>query len=220
MVDSFNSKIQLSNQLIKTIVNDIKKRQSNTQVNSNIMIEASIRGDLNKLETLIGDLSKLVKLSELSIQEVNRRNKLVNDLIESNRNLKNKFEQIETLVKDKKLNDNSQLYDDKANELYQKMNETEAIQDFHDKIKEQEVGLEVLYQSLKNNRGLNRKMNDEIDNQNQHITEIDGLMDSTNLKVKTTNKRLEEFANKTSNWFLIMIIIIEIIFFFMVTFII
>lgn len=219
MVDSFNSKIQLSNQLIKTIVNDIKKRQSNTQINSNIMIEASIRGDFNKLETLIEDLSKLVKLTELSIQEVNRRNKLVNDLIESNRNLKIKFEKIETLVKDKK-HDNSQLYDDKANESYQKMNETEAIQDFHEKIKEQEVGLDVLYQSLKNNRGLNRKMNDEIDNQNQHLTEIDGLMDSTNLKVKTTNKRLEEFANKTSNWFLIMIIIIEIIFFFMVTFII
>jgi aminopeptidase N len=219
MVDSFNSKIQLSNQLIKTIVTDIKKRQSNTQVNSNIMLEASIRGDFHKLETLIDDLSKLVKLSELSIQEVNRRNKLVNDLIDSNRNIKNKFEQIETLVQDKKLNDNTQLYD-KANESYQRMNETEVIQDFHEKIKEQEVGLDVLYQSLKNNRGLNRKMNDEIDNQNQHLTEIDGLMDSTNMKVKTTNKRLEEFANKTSNWFLIMIIIIEIIFFFMVTFII
>ncbi len=219
-MDNFNEKITESNQIIKSLLTDLRQRQILTKESKpTIHIESTIRGNLIKLDSNISSLKNSIltlNRSQLSIQEVNRRNKLVQDIQNNYTNIKRYFEKS---IIPKTDNQNDITSHKEATEKYSDMSDQEVVLDFKQQIKEQDEGLDVLHSVLKNNRGITRQMNDEVQYQNKQLGEIDGLMDDVKYKIKNTNTKLDDFTKRGSNWFLIMIIFMELILLVLVTFI-
>lgn len=223
MVDNFNDRITTSNNLLKSILSDIKKRQNLIKDNqATILIEASIRGDMIKLDNNINYFKTTINSYKaspqgMSLQEINRRNKQTQEVYNNYLILKKDYEKsvLSSLNNDNKYEEDER----KAEEKYNQLQEVDAIIDFKEQIKEQDEGLGMLHGILKNNRNLNRKMNEEVDVQKNHLGEMDGLMENVKFKVKNTNNKLDEYSKKSSNWFLMLIILLELIVLVLVIFI-
>lgn len=76
--------------------------------------------------------------------------------------------------------------------------------------------LDECFGLLKQNRGANYKIGNELDNQNKHLDDLGNQMSNVKQKVDKTNIKLDQYNQGSSNTWLIIVICIEIIILFLV----
>ena len=221
--DKFNENIKDIKTLMKNLNSDIKIRLNNKE---DILLESKIRGLISKGEGIINacviDLKKMKENPtkyNLDLQEFNRRMKLFQDVKNSFVLTKKEFEQFQ--IKQANINKNN---DETSSEIDSKisflnnLNQKELQEQYKEDLNKNDEFLDECYNLLKQNRKTGFKMADELVVQNKHLDEFDASLDNVDSKVKRTNKKMEQYSNSSNNYYLVMIITIQLLILFIILF--
>lgn len=211
------SVVQFDNELsnIQKQYNDIKALISNrSELIANnkrtSQIESSIKSSFDKISSLISSLmTSQSSNASLSIKEANRRLSQIQHWARLIDTLKKSYEE--------------RLYSHLAEENKSNLQSTDTVIDVshideakltmitNEKINKQDEMLDELHNLITITKNNNLAMNDEISKHKPMLQQIDKGIDSVHSQIKSTEKKLNTYDNKSSNCCLIAIMYIEII---------
>lgn len=172
---------------------------------------------MQKLERLIDNAKVQLKTLQQSnskdfdVRELNRRMKMIQEIHNSHIGLKEAFDK--SIMKEvKKTNVSNIEVDDCNNDAYyETLDEKQAMTIFKEKLDSQDEGLDILYGQIKMGKQNTRALQDEVIVQNEHLNEVDTLMDKVQGGVNKANNQLDVFNTKSPNTILMIIIMIELL---------
>lgn len=148
------------------------------------------------------------------LKEVNRRLKNFQEVYNYHITLKESFEScvVKSAVTSFK-NLNPEILDERNRELSSDVEccDQLTVDGLKDQLRAQDEGLDELHGLIKQSKGLNKAMSTEVNNHKAKLEEINTNLDVVNSKVTNTNKKLKEYTDTSSNFWLLVTIGVELL---------
>lgn len=205
----------------KRIKEKINKRSSlQKQKLPSSLLDIEIKKDIESISFKINNLlmTESQEKRNVTLNETNRRLGMINHWTKLIATMKKEFE--EEMYKYLIVKNAHSLKEsrDIQAENIEDNEDNHLIQITREKLNKQDDMLDELHDLLTITKKTNEEMNNVLDNHKPMLEDLDKNMDKVNSKMKTANKKIEQYDAKSSNCFLLTMIWIQFVLMFIFIF--
>lgn len=217
----FNNSLEDLKTQNKTIKDKINKRSTLQKQNfATSSLDIEIKKEIESISSKINSMlmTESQEKRNVTLNETNKRLGIIHHWTKMISKLKKEFE--EDMYKNLITQNENNLKEtrDLQGVNIENYRDSEIIQITREKLNKEDDMLDELHGLLTITKKTNEEMNNVLDNQKPMLENLDHNMDRVNSKMKTTNKKIDQYDNKSSNCFLLTMIWVQFVLMFILIF--